>query len=139
MTTYIIDTEGFRGGRVGTVYSVKTIVVVVVEGPITVIPKEQRGGTVKQRIQGTYFRGLDGGGRIFAAAVVDGSDRVVIDGQRVSAAAHLCITSPHCDDEKAEKHKCRMYIEFHPKRQNFHTAKIQYISTENRKKCIFAA
>ena len=103
----------------------------VVEGPIAVIPKEQRGGAVKKRIQSTYRGGLNDDGLIFATAIIDRGIGVVVGGQRIGTAAHLRQTALRHDCEKTEKRiECAHQGQYPKQLPFFHTAKIHFFDID---------
>jgi hypothetical protein len=73
-----LDTESAQGGCIGAVDYVEASVIVVIIGPITVVPIEKGGGTVYKGVQFAYLVGPDFGGGIFATAVVSVGFRVVV-------------------------------------------------------------
>ena len=46
-TAYFVDAKGFRNRSIDGVNPVKAVVIVVIESPVAIIPKEQRGGAVQ--------------------------------------------------------------------------------------------
>ena len=93
LLTVAIDTpfkaDGIQDSPVCTVNHVETAVEPIVVSPIVVFPVKQGGGIEQQGVQFRDLDRRDDGGVVEATAVIDGGIGIVIDGQRIRAAAYL--------------------------------------------------
>ena len=110
----------------GTVNAIDVLVLMVVIGPIAVIPVEQRRSSMQCGVQVAYHRSFDFGRGVLAAAVIDVGFGVIIGGYRIRTSAHLRPAARRaCYQQAREK-------ESHPYRGQritdtlFHTAKIHF-------------